>query len=284
MSRRKKIGLWCLVVVLLLVAYRFVFIYRWRTGDCDTGPQPRTLSQTYPSRLLVMTYNIEGDAELLKGRGHIEGIADVINRVKPDVVGLNEVHRHTWQSRFDDQIATLQRLTHMSGAFGRSYSELGGAFGNAVLTRGQILSVAVHNLPSSGEPRSILVTRIRIDGGTFDFEVAHVAWWGGLYSAIRGRQLECVARHVRVSPDPHILTGDFNAPPSADEIQAFRRASTTLVIAGESLPPTQRTMKKRIDYIFADNGWQVRSAQVLDVGPSDHRTVVAELVHAQAPH
>ncbi len=284
MSRRKKIGLWCLLVVLLLVAYRFVFIYRWRAGDCDTGPQPRALAQTYPPRLLVMTYNIEGDAELLKGRGHIEGIAEVINRVKPDVVGLNEVHRHTWQSRFDDQIATLQRLTHMSGAFGRSYSELGGAFGNAVLTRGQIVSVAVHNLPSSGEPRSILVTRIRIDGGTIDFDVAHVASWGGLNSAIRGRQLECVARHVRVSPDPHMLTGDFNAPPSAGEIEAFRRASTTLVIAGENLPPTQRTMNKRIDYIFADNGWQVRSAQVLDAGPSDHKPVVAELVHAQTPH
>jgi endonuclease/exonuclease/phosphatase family metal-dependent hydrolase len=272
------------VVVLLLVAYRFVFIYRWRAGDCDTGPQPRALAQTYPPRLLVMTYNIEGDAELLKGRGHIEGIADVINRVKPDVVGLNEVHRHTWQSRFDDQIATLQRLTHMSGAFGRSYSELGGAFGNAVLTRGAIVSADVHNLPSSGEPRSILVTTIRIDGVTIDFDVVHVASWGGFNSAIRAKQLDCAARHVRASRYPHILTGDFNAPPEADEIKEFRRTSTALAIAGEHLAPTQKVMKERIDYIFADLGWQVRDVRVLDTGPSDHRPVIAELIHAQAAH
>jgi endonuclease/exonuclease/phosphatase family metal-dependent hydrolase len=284
MSRRKRIALWCVFVVLLLVAYRFVFIYRWRAGDCDTGPQPRTVAQAYPQRLLVMTYNIEGDAELVKGHGHIEKIAEVINRVKPDIVGLNEVHRHTWQSRFDDQIGDLQALTHMSGAFGRSYSEIGGAFGNAVLTRGAILSAGVHNLPSAGEPRSILVTTIRIDGATVNFDVAHVASWGGLNSEIRGRQLDCVARHVRVSPYPHILTGDFNAPPSADEIKAFRASSTTLAIAGEDLPPTQRTMKKRIDYIFADLGWRVADARVLDTGPSDHRPVIAELVHAQAPH
>lgn len=284
MSRTRRIALWCVLIVLLLVAYRFVFIYRWRAGDCDTGPQPLRVAQTYPPRLLVMTYNIEGDAELLKGRNHILEIAKAINAVKPDIVGLNEVHRHTWQSRFDDQIATLQQLTHMTGAFGRSYSELGGAFGNAVLTRGAIVSADVHNLPSSGEPRSILVTTIRIDGGTIDFDVAHVASWGGLNSSIRAKQLDCAGRHVRASRYPHILTGDFNAPPEADEIQEFRRTSTTLAIAGEHLGPTQRVMKKRIDYIFADLGWQVRDARVLDIGPSDHRPVIAELIHAQASH
>ena len=282
MSRRNRIALWLLFVVILLVGYRFVFIYRWRAGDCDTGPQPRQVQQTYPPHLRVMTYNIEGDAELLKGHNHVVDLANAINAIKPDVVGLNEVHRHTWQSRFDDQIADLQQLTHMNGTFGRSYSELGGAFGNAVLTRGQIVSSKVHNLPSAGEPRSILVTTIRIDGATINFEVAHVASWGGLNAEIRGRQLECVARHVRVSAYPHILTGDFNAPPTADEIKAFRATSTTLAIAGDSLPFTQRTMRKRIDYIFADLGWQIRDAHVVTIGPSDHFPVVAELVHAQA--
>ncbi|HSP34681.1 MAG TPA: endonuclease/exonuclease/phosphatase family protein [Thermoanaerobaculia bacterium] len=281
MSWTKRILLWCVFVVILLFAYRLIFIYRWRAGDCDVGPQPRQTAQKYPPHLLVMTYNIEGDAELLKGHNHVVEIARVINAVKPDIVGLNEVHRHTWQSRFDDQIGDLQQMTHMNGVFGRSYNELGGAFGNAVLTRGEIIAADVHNLPSSGEPRSLLVTTIRIDGVTINFDVAHVASWGGLNSEIRGRQLDCVARHVRVNRYPHVLTGDFNADPSADEIKEFRRASTTLAIAGESLPDTQRVMKRRIDYIFADLGWQVRNVQVLDVGPSDHRPVIAELVHAE---
>jgi len=229
-----------------------------------------------------MTYNIEGDAELIKGEKHIEDIAAIINQVKPDIVGINEVHRKTWQSRFRDQVGRLQQLTHMSGAFGRSYSELGGAFGNAVLTRGLIVNADVHNLPCSGEPRSVLVATVRIDHATIQFFVGHVAAWGGLNSSVRAKQLDCLGSHVRVSPYPHILTGDLNAPPESTEITSFSQLNTTLQMAGgANLPATQKIMRQRIDYIFADDGWQVRNTQVLDIGPSDHRPVIAELVHVQ---
>ena len=276
-KRRSAFG--CLTLVFAFITYRVIYIYRWRAGDCETGPQPRTTAMIYPHRLLVMTYNIEGDAELVKGAHHIEEVAKVINQVKPDIVGLNEVHRHTWQSRFHDQVGALQRMTHLNGVFGRSYSELGGAFGNAVLTRGAIVSADVHNLPTSGEPRSLLATTIRIDQVTIQFFVSHVAAWGPINSAIRRKQLECLSSHVRVSRFPHIVSGDFNAPPSADEISSFMKLNTTLQICGADLGPTQKIMHQRIDYIFADRGWQVRSAQVLDVGPSDHRPVIAEVFH-----
>ncbi|GAC1428553.1 MAG: hypothetical protein NVSMB68_00600 [Thermoanaerobaculia bacterium] len=283
MTRKRRVGLGCFTFILILFGYRVAFIYRWRAGDCSTGLQPTHASSIYPRRLLVMTYNIEGDAELLKGAGHIEEIAKVINEVKPDIVGLNEIHRNTWQSRFHDQVGRLQQLTHMNGVFGRSYSEIGGSFGNAMLTRGFIVAADVHNLPSSGEPRSLLATTVRIDHVTIQFFVGHVAAWGGLNSSIRAKQLDCLGRRVRVSSYPHILTGDFNAPPQASEIAAFRQLNTSLQICGADLPPTQRIMKKRIDYIFADRGWQVRDARVLDIGPSDHRPVVAELWHEETP-
>jgi endonuclease/exonuclease/phosphatase family metal-dependent hydrolase len=278
---KKRLSLGCLTIFGLLIGYRVAYIYRWRPGDCVTGPQPTAMSQVYPTRLLVMTYNIEGDAELLKGSKHIDDIAAVINQIKPDIVGLNEVHRHTWQSRFHDQVGRLQILTHMNGVFGRSYSELGGAFGNAMLTRGAIVSADVHNLPCAGEPRSLLVTTIRIDHTTVQVFVGHVAAWGGFNSSIRTKQLDCLGSHVRVSPYPHILTGDFNAPPESSEIVKFRQTNTTLQICGPSLPITQRLMKRRIDYIFADLGWQVRDAHVVETGPSDHFPVVAELTHEE---
>ena len=276
---KRRIALIVAIVLVVILSYRPIFVYKWWAGDCATGPQPQQTSQVYPKHLLVMTYNIEGHAELLKGRSHIENIARVINAVKPDIVGLNEVHRRTWQSRFDDQIALLQRLTGMSGAFGRSYSELGGGFGNGVLTRGTILKVDVHNLPASGEPRSLLVTTIRIDNAVVETFVSHVAAWGGISSGIRAKQLECLGSHVRVSRYPRIVMGDLNVDPAANEIQSFRRLNTTLQLCGETLGATQKIMNKRLDYIFADRGWQIRNARVLDGGPSDHRAVIAELVH-----
>jgi endonuclease/exonuclease/phosphatase family metal-dependent hydrolase len=38
-------------------------------------------------------------------------------------------------------------------------------------------------------------------------------------------------------------------------------------------------LEQRLDYILTDPGWKLRSARVLDDGPSDHRPVLAELVH-----
>jgi endonuclease/exonuclease/phosphatase family metal-dependent hydrolase len=272
----KRIAIVIAAILVLGTAYRVIGVYRLRTGDCSPRP-PRTFALTYPKHLVVMTYNIEGHASLLKPH-HIEEIAATIRKQHPDIVGLNEVHRGTWQARFADHTAQLARLTGMRVVFGRSYSFLGGAFGNAVLTRGQILSSEVHELPGIGEPRTLLETIVRINGGTIEFYVGHTAAWASLNAGVRGLQLQCMNDHVNASAYPFILVGDLNAPPDSDEIAKFLRVNT-LQFVGDAKVPSHKLMEERLDYILADPGWQVRSSRVLDEGPSDHRPVVAELVH-----
>ena len=225
--------------------------------------------------LVVLSYNIQGHAALLKNE-HIATIAETINSVKADIVAINEAHRGTWQARFKDHLQELSRRTGMRAAYGRSYEQWGGEYGNAVLTRGEIVWSDVHELPSLGEPRTVLETIIRIDGATLNVYVTHLTAWGKLNRASRGEQLECLAKHVRTSRYPYILAGDINAPPEAPEVQTFRRQNAAQ-ICGESLGSTHKVMDERIDYIFADYGWEVRSARALDIGPSDHRPVIAEL-------
>jgi len=231
-------------------------------------------AQTRP--LVVMTYNISGHSELLDG-DHIRKIADVINKIHPDIAGLQEVHRKTWQSRFRDQLAELEAATHMHGYFAPSYTQWGGGFGNAVLTRGDIVAADLHELPSIGEPRAVIETVIRIDNATISFYVTHLTTWAKLNAKNRREQLECLARHVRTSRYPYILTGDLNAPPDAEEVKAFRKLNAAQ-LCGEEIGPTHPTLNRRIDYIFADYGWEVRSARVLNDGPSDHWPVIAELM------
>ena len=62
--------------------------------------------------ITVMSYNIQGHGALL-GRRYLEGIARVIRRARPEVVGLQEVHRGTWAARFGDQVRILARITGM---------------------------------------------------------------------------------------------------------------------------------------------------------------------------
>ncbi|MBK5259132.1 MAG: endonuclease/exonuclease/phosphatase family protein [Thermoanaerobaculia bacterium] len=276
MKRSFKIGLGFLAVVLTIFAYRIFSVYEFRAGECQAKAAPAKLAPTYPRRLVVMTYNIQGHAALIRST-HIARIAGVINQIRPDIVGINEAHRNTWQSRFRDHVAELQRRTGMNVSFGESYEQMGGQFGNAILTRGKIVSTAVYKLPGAGEPRSLLESIVDIGGGRVAFYVTHLAAWEKLNRPTRANQLECLVRHVRSSRYPFVLTGDLNAPPEAPEIQAFRR-EIGLQMAG-TVDPTHRVLNIQLDYIFADPGWKVVTAKTLDIGPSDHRPVMAELTY-----
>ena len=73
-----------------------------------------TLFASYPRMPLhVMTYNIKGQSALLRPR-HIERIADVIREAKPDIVGVQEVHRRGHCRRAAAiRRRSLERLTGM---------------------------------------------------------------------------------------------------------------------------------------------------------------------------
>lgn len=264
------------VLILVSVSYRVLGVYEFRSGEC-TALKPRRFASTYPKRLVVMSFNIEGHASLL-GDDHIREIAEVIRTHQPDIVGINEAHRKTWQARFGDHITQLERLTGLRAAFGRSYRFLGGDFGNAVLTRGQIVAADVKALPGTGEPRTLLETVVRVNGGTIQFYVTHTAAWADINQAVRDEQLQCINAHLQASGYPFILTGDLNAPPESGEVARFLDRNV-LQFAGDPKEATHRVMEQRLDYILADPGWTVRNARVLDDGPSDHRPVIAELIH-----
>jgi len=274
--RVKKIATVIAAILLIGIAYRVLGVYELREGECSAR-KARKFASTYPKHLTVMTYNIEGHASLLKNH-HIEEIAEEIRKQRPDVVGLNEVHRGTWQARFGDHTLQLAKLTGMNVVFGRSYTFMRGDFGNAVLTRGQILSSEVHELPGIGEPRTLLETVIRVNGGVIEFYVGHTTAWASLNQKTRDLQLQCMNELLDASAFPFILVGDLNAPPDSSEVAKFLDVNT-LQFVGDVKTATHKIMGQRLDYILADPGWKVRSTRVLDEGPSDHRPVVAELVH-----
>jgi endonuclease/exonuclease/phosphatase family metal-dependent hydrolase len=265
-----------LAIVLIAVAYRVLGVYEFRSGEC-TAIAPRRFASTYPTRLVVMSFNIEGHATFIDG-DHIVEVANTITKYRPDIVGINEVHRNTWQARFGDHTKDLARLTGMNIVFGRSFRFLGGDFGNAILTRGTILGSDVHELPGTGEPRTLLEAVVRVNGGTVNFYVTHTAAWASINERTRDGQLRCINAHLGASTHPFILTGDLNAPPDSDEMARFLDRNV-LQLAGDPKTPTHRVMEQRLDYILADLGWQVRNARVLDDGPSDHRPVIAELAY-----
>jgi endonuclease/exonuclease/phosphatase family metal-dependent hydrolase len=293
MKRRLILGV--LLVLLLSFLYRVFAVYTVRSGECRPRPADpglRLLTRdehgtlvSFPERigfppqrrpLVVMTYNIAGHDGLFDG-DHVRHIAEAIQRLHPDIVALQEVHRETWQSRFRDQLAELESRTGLHGEFAPSFVLWGGGYGNAILTRGRIVQARVHPLPCLGEPRALLEATIRIDGATISVYATHLTAWGRLNSKIRAEQLRCLARVVRTSRYPYILAGDFNTGPDSPEMEAFRRENVAR-LASQAVGPTFPLWNEQIDYIFADHGWQVRASRAWPIETSDHLPVTAELM------
>lgn len=225
--------------------------------------------------LRVMTYNIKGQSAVLHAR-HIERVAEVIRDAKPDIVGVQEMHRGTWQARFRDQAAELERLTGMQLFFGRAMGKGSSEYGNAVLTRGTIVETRIDPLPGKGEPRSMLGATIDVDGTRLIVYVTHLVAWARFGSRTRLMQAEAVARMVAKSKLPFVLMGDFNTNPTSEELRVFHDGSIVTSCVAEKIV-THRATKQCLDYIFTDPTWQIREARVIERGPSDHWPLVATI-------
>lgn len=222
-----------------------------------------------------MTYNIKGYGAFFS-RWHIDRVARVIADVKPDIVGLQEVHRHTLLSRKRDQAAELERGTGMRLFFGPSFGDARRDYGNAVLTRGEVIEAHVEPLPGTGEPRSLLVSTIAIDGLRLHVYVTHLASGGRFRKRTRLLQSQAVHQIAAGSELPFVLTGDFNSHPRSDELRVLYKGGFAMsCFGGDGI--THRATRSCLDYIFIDRGWEIRNTTILKVGPSDHWPLVAEL-------
>jgi len=208
--------------------------------------------------LHVMTYNIKGHGALLRPR-HIERIAEVIRETKPDIVGVQEMHRGTWKARGRDQAAELERLTGMQLFFGRAMGNGSTEYGNAVLTRGSIVGATID-----------------VDGVRLIAYVTHLAAWARFGSRTRLLQAEAVARLVAKSQLPFVLMGDFNTTPTSEELRVFHDGTIVTSCFAEKVV-TYRATKQCLDYIFTDPTWTIRDARVITRGPSDHWPLLAAI-------
>ncbi|HEX9985500.1 MAG TPA: endonuclease/exonuclease/phosphatase family protein [Thermoanaerobaculia bacterium] len=224
--------------------------------------------------LKVMSYNIQGHAAARRS-DHIPKLAETIAAVGADVVGLQEVHCRTRASSAH-QGEQLAALTGMHLQFGRSCGMDGGDYGNAILTRGTVESSHVYPLPGSGEPRSVLQADVAIDGAKLSFFVTHLAAWGRLLRVARMRQIAELGDVIARGQLPHILVGDFNVPPAADEIRTLL-SHGHLRIAGDTKEVTFPMTRQRLDYVFCDPRWEFVDSEVIRRGPSDHWPLIVRL-------
>ncbi len=166
----------------------------------------------------VLTYNIH-HGEGVDGRYDLERIAEVIASEAPDVVALQEIERFRRRTHHDDQPKLLASMLSMHYCFApvRDHRHTDhhskAAYGNAILTRYDILSTSHFDLsiPGAREPRGCLHTLVRTSAGLLHVFCVHL----GLRRSERAQQMALLAsssilKNPRLTPAPAVLLGDFN--------------------------------------------------------------------------
>jgi endonuclease/exonuclease/phosphatase family metal-dependent hydrolase len=171
----------------------------------------------------LVTLNIWHDSGPWPQRREL--IVDELIRLKPDLVGLQEVlGRPDAPGQADELAGALGYEAVHAPASRRSD---GAWLGNGLLSRLPVRRKETIPLPAGDvEPRSLLFAVVDTLDGELPVFVTHLAWEPEL-GTIRSRQVEAALRaideRVAALPDalPAVLMGDFNASPGAEELAAL---------------------------------------------------------------
>lgn len=251
------------------------------SGSAAAEPAARAAP---PRPLRVLSYNIHY-GQGMDGRYDVPRIAEVITKLTPDLVALQECDVGVRRSGRVNQVVELGRLTGLAARFGPTQHFEGGLFGNAVLSRLPIRDVRIDPLPyteATAElvtyPRgAIAVTVALADGTPLRFVSTHFQ-----HNLADDRLAEARAINALCAadddPTPTILAGDINATPdSAPVAELLTRWRN--VTEDPPLPTVPVGMPTaRIDYVFVRPAarFAVLETRVIpETMASDHRPVFA---------
>ena len=219
----------------------------------------------------------------------LQAAVAVIREHKPDIVGLQEIDRFWARSGYQDEPAVLAAalgMEHRCYAANLDHpadvhADRPHQYGTLILSRLPIRSCSTTPLPRTGEneQRGVTLAVIDVGGITLRFYNTHLH----VTQADRLLQTSAIAQAFDAAgPGATIVVGDFNARPTATELQPlFTRFTDAWTKAGKASADNPDGLtspaelvgnpRSRIDYVLVSASTEVRAAAV----PIDAKTHVA---------
>lgn len=229
----------------------------------------------------VMTYNIHVGVGMDK-KLDLQRIADVINKERPDLVGLQEVDRGVERTQRKDEIIELAQLTGMEYAFAHNLDYQGGQYGVAILSKFPIDTIdhRMYQNKREAERRGMIRIEVKIAAKLVNFVTTHLDYQ---YQDGRLFEAEQMLQFLSTVKGPLVLVGDFNDEPTGSAYKLMLNqfddawVSSHQAADGFSYPADKPI--KRIDYVFIRKsaGLKIKKAWIVETLASDHVPVVTEI-------
>ncbi len=262
-----------------------------------------TIAQENRVTIKVLSYNIHYGVGM-DSKKDLKRIADVINGLKPDIVGLQEIADSI-------MMATLGKLTNMVGVFGPSTeketpnlyrlleipvptSQL--FYGDGILSKYPFQYMGNLSIPSASSSRyeamcvAVNFSEKYGEETIVRFITTHFDYLETIGSEVaRKAAVEVIeTAFVNDSIDlPYILTGDLNATPLSAVLKLLEQKGWVKEDCGKELPTVPSIAPdKQIDYVLVrpNKRWRIIDVSVIEEGlASDHRPILMtlELLPAQ---
>lgn len=218
---------------------------------------------TQTTAVKFMSYNIRN------GRGaddvqDLGRIAEVIGRVAPDVVALQEVDSVTGRMNGRFIPEELGRMTGMHARFCRAIDYDGGAYGVGLLSRDEPLAVRRIPLPGREEARVLFVAEFP----GYVVCVTHLS----LTPEDQRASLPIIRTVTDTCRKPVLLAGDFNMKVAKTVLDGLGGTFRPLSDTTQMTFPSQNA-SIRIDYIL---GRGLPASAVVTERQADHTTVASD--------
>ena len=224
---------------------------------------------TQTTAVKFMSYNIRN------GRGaddvqDLGRIAEVIGRVAPDVVALQEVDSVTGRMNGRFIPEKLGRMTGMHARFCRAIDYDGGGYGIGLLSRAEPLSVRRIPLPGREEARVLLMAEFK----DYCFCVTHLS----LTREDSNASIDMIAALAAECRKPFFIAGDFNLTPGSEPIARMKKHFIPLSDFSQKTFPADQPAEC-IDYIWMYRGRKAEAFKMAErrvieePAASDHRPV-----------
>lgn len=226
--------------------------------------------------LRIMSYNIRN------GRGmddvsNFQRTADVINKVRPNVVAVQEVDSVTGRSGQTDVLRVLADKTLMFPIYAPAIDYDGGKYGIGMLAKEKPLGYRYLALPGREEERVLLIVEFE----KYIYCCTHLSLTG----EDRLASLDIIRREAAKANKPLFIAGDFNAHPDSEVIKGIQKDFVILTNTKQPTFPADEPTET-IDYIAAyakdtTAFTRLSSWVVNEPAASDHRPIVTDIVFMQ---